>query len=316
MKKTPIQSARPMTLGELRDTTDVPNQILQLIRAHQVPLILEREDEIEIDNGSGTLITYGNLKGILTAAHVVACTKKAKSKFVKIPYLPVPNSDIVTALKIPFTKIITIDDLNAFEKYSWKETRLDIAIIPIDEENYSILINQGQKKPLDLEKARYQYNANKQLYSSNDHRMLIGAIYAYPCLDIKKYTAIVPLGSHNVYDITEYLYSGPYFGGPIFEKTIKKLKVPTKGYKDLQPDLILMTIEGSEDTLPDDFAGGSGGGLWLISLNETLKIKDLFLGGIFVSTTQDEDGKDCKLYSRGPQSLYEIFCKHLDELIS
>lgn len=289
-------------LGELRNT-DILAKITQELKEHQVTLFLE--PGLSNIGGTGTVAIFDTLKGILTAAHVLAYFgDKEKNKVIYVA-LQSPDNDIFMKIEISFAKILTIDDLNACESKTWKDTRLDIAFIVLDDENFNKLTSFGNKKSVDLQNMSFEYMNSKDKYVSNDNRELIGIISG--CPREKAHTI-----SDNDKAITHFPYSGNYLGGPLFKKTKEKLKVPTKSYKGLISDLVSIQIGKSEDDLPDSFAGASGGGMWLFSIKDDYSHTKLFLGGIFVYANV-QNNKDEILVSRGPISLYEIFCKYLNE---
>lgn len=292
-------------LGDLRGT-EILDQLGQKINIHQVPLFLEPDNHNTHHDtgGSGTLATFGDLKGILTATHVIAPYRdKSKEKAIYIPCIPTQRKDAFRKIKVPFINIITIDDLWAFNisLRSWDERRLDIAFVQLDENTFIQLVNMAYKKPYDLKDSYHKYQSNKQLYLSNNDHTWSGIIYGHP-----------REGAETINEVRFLKYSGPCIGGAEFSHVTKTLKVPIKEYKGLIPDLLFMERGTSLDDLPASFSGASGAGSWFFALNQKWE-SEIFLAGVFVCADLNNDNQDKKLYSRGPKSLYEIFCDYLNQ---
>lgn len=290
-------------LAKLRET-EIFYQLSQEFN-HQVPVFLEPSEDIH--GGSGTISTFGILRGILVPSHVVAnCKKKLNEKFIYVG-IETMKTDVNIFFKkekISFIDILTIDDLNALGRSKWNKKALDISFILLDEYNYFQLINISNKKPIDLQEFCIQYKKDKQLYTANINNEWLGIMYGHPRKDAKY---------DNDKELIRLDHSVPYIGGPEFLPNKDKLKVPNKKYKGLSTDLVSIKIGPSRDYLPNDFSGASGGGLWLIVFDQNYKIVERFFGGIFVYAYNNENNKDEELYFRGPLSLYEIFCKYLEE---
>jgi hypothetical protein len=293
----------PISLGELRKT-NIPTLIEKRINIHQVPLFTGPTIDEQI--GSGTLVSFGNTKGILTAAHVIAKLVQQKQNVIYVPYIPKPNGTLDIG-PVPFGKdlLITIDNLNDVASYlGWRKTWLDIALLRLNTDTYEKLIAIG-KKPADLQASYIQYNTDKQKYGSNENLEWLGVMHGCPG-EKENSPEINP-------NRIELFYSGSYIGGPEYETVQNKLDVIIRDYNKI-PDLISMTIKSTTDRLPRDFEGASGGAFWKTALhkdkNGNIKIDELFLGGVFVCATQNKK-RTLKLFCRGPKSLYDVFCNFL-----
>src|ERR1700733_7776024 len=75
-----MENKNSIRLKEIKGT-EAYNSFCREIYSHTLPLYIERDDEA---GGSGTLVTYGPLKGILTAPHAIASLEH--SNHVWIPY--------------------------------------------------------------------------------------------------------------------------------------------------------------------------------------------------------------------------------------
>lgn len=316
------QSRHPqtqVTLGELRNNPII-ELMKEIIRTHQVSIFLNpdtptsnnpKENEIDLKGGSGTLIKYKNLKGILTATHVicnsadpsgiVACFDKRKSIYTLLPNESLSKNDekIYIKKQINIIDILTIDDIPACSNPKWEEKKLDISLLLLTDEDFNQIVIHGNKKAIDLEKSQDKFKLNKFEYLKEQN--WIGAIYGFARADC------------IIKDIRELKHDGLDLTG--FKHGLCKnlLKVPNKKYKRLKADFFTHEIGDTLDILPVDYAGASGGGFWQIAINDRLEIVELFFSGIFVA--EDKNKIDRKLYSRGPISLYEIFCKYLDECL-
>ncbi len=78
--------------------------------------------------GSGTLVVYKGLAGILTASHVIAPIKNCRT--ISLQCLLREGSEKLRHLKtIPIQRILTLDELHAFSGGDWSDEFLDISFI-------------------------------------------------------------------------------------------------------------------------------------------------------------------------------------------
>lgn len=285
-----------MILGELRHTT-APELIRQTVEPCSVPIFTDEHGS----GGSGTLVTYKGLKGILTASHVIASISNKKSIFLPC-LLRKGTNDIWDLAEIPFCRILTIDDLSQYTSIKWTGKGLDIAIIQFEDPVFSSLIQHWCKRPLDLEIMRAKYLSNEHKYwcHENAHDWL------WPIAGMPRE------GCHHISDDVKVIpYAGAYIGGGECKFCHNTLQNVLPEFRHSDADLIKTQIGPTQDILPKDFGGMSGGGIYQFKVcrKETnYQLDDFLLAGVFVAG-DEEDGW---LTSRGHLSLYDIFCGFLN----
>ncbi len=118
--------------------------------------------------GSGTLVNYKGIKGILTASHVAA---SLRDKTLYLPcVLRYGTDNIWDVREVSFLRILTIDKLNKYSPNDyWPENRLDISLIQFDDTEFDNIIKQWKKQPVDLAMMKVKYNSNENKYWSPDN---------------------------------------------------------------------------------------------------------------------------------------------------
>ena len=112
-------------------------------------------------------------------------------------------------------------------------------------------------------------------------------------------------------DVNYFPHAGVYIGGGetvLRTDTLQNVAFPFKG---LEVDIIETQLGPTEDKLPKDFSGASGGSVYQTSehqIGDQFKIEEMLLAGVFVAGNEEAGW----LYSRGHIALYDIFCKFLD----
>ncbi|MES2345483.1 MAG: hypothetical protein V4494_06070 [Chlamydiota bacterium] len=119
--------------------------------------------------------------------------------------------------------------------------------------------------------------------------------------------------SLNDSSILEFKHGGAFFCGGYIKREMFALSMVDEKYRDCDADLIISPLGPTLDVLPFSYGGMSGGGLYQVKLKEIRghkNIEDLMFAGVFVA-----DNGEC-LVSRGHVSLYEVFCRYLDDFIA
>ena len=301
---------RPMLLAEIRGTP-IQNLISKTVFKHTTVLFPTDDQSLfEQGSGSGTLTVYKGLKGILTAAHVAA-------NFQHLPHLFLPYSllngtkDTWLIKRVPYLDILHIDNLNALleiqEKgFVWDNDFLDIAFITIADDVFDALIVKSGKMPIQLDVYAQKYKANKKHFLSpnriNDWFWPIGGSPREESGRSQKDPSIL-----------QFKYGDVFFSGGIIEHEIFALKKVKEKYQGYDADLIKSPLGPTKDALPQSYDGMSGGGLFqgkLEEINGHKNISDFMFAGVFVADNGEY------LVSRGPVSLYEVFCEYLDDVIT
>ncbi len=258
--------------------------------------------------GSGTLVNYKGIKGILTATHVLE--EIIKTKYVWLPCALRPGTtDIWDCRGVPFVRILTIDNLSSISgnrngnKSLWPETCLDIAIIQFSDKIFDDIVKNWKKKIVNLSLMREHYYSNECSYWSPDHKHdWIWTFSGYP-----------REGVHQVEDSVSCLpNSGVYLGGGeclIRSNILKDVHEEFIGY---DADIIESQKGPTLDHLPKNFSGMSGGGMYQVKLqliNNRFHLEDILLAGVFVAEAKNKKW----VLSRGQISLYDVFCSFLDK---
>ncbi len=258
--------------------------------------------------GSGTLATYKNLCGILSATHVFA--DEINTTMIYSPLEKTNNPTIYLNTPIRIKKVIyleTAEGIKALQGKRWAEETLDICFIQLDPDLFTHLLEISGKKAVDLSKEQEKFSKDFQKYYYSDQNN----IWSWAVDGSPREGAC-----HNTQGILESRFDGLYVcGGSMKGETYKTqpLTLVLPPY-DSYADLICHDLGTTIDLLPDKFGGISGGGMWQIAFSGMNgipeKIDEMFFSGVCVSGIP---GK-C-LYSRGPSALYDIFLKYLDTFL-
>jgi hypothetical protein len=298
-----IDEIKQVALGDLRNTqfTEV---IGKAIEPHSIVIFYALND-LNASGGSGTLVNYKGIKGILTASHVVAYLQ---GKHVCLPCsLRVGTADIWEITPIPFCRILTIDNLNLYLtpewKENWSENGLDISLIQLEDRIFDQIVRTSGKQPLDLAEMRAKYLSHDAKYwaPENKHNWTwtIAGTPREDCGLIEK-------------DVNFFPHASMYIGGgktKLRTETLQNIEFPFRGR---EVDIIETQLGPTQDKLSKDFSGASGGGVYQNSERQTgdqFKIEEILLVGVFVAGNEEEG----RLCSRGHIALYDIFCEFLDK---
>jgi hypothetical protein len=298
-----IDEIQQVTLGSLRNT-EFPKMIGGALEPHSVVIFYAPNDS-KGSGGSGTLIHYKGINGILTASHVIAPFSNKRTVFLPC-ILREGTSDVWEVIEAPFCRILTIDDLNLYsnteETKDWSENGLDIALIQFEDSIFDEIIRLWHKQPLDLAEMRLKYLSHDAKYWSpenkHDWTWTIAGTPREDCGLIEK-------------DVNYFPHSSVYIGGGetlLRTDTLQNVASPFNG---LDVDIIETQLGPTLDKLPKDFSGASGGGVYQTSerqIGDQFKIEEILLAGVFVAGDEEAG----LLYSRGHIALYDIFCKFLD----
>lgn len=301
-----ITEIKYVPLGDLHGTEFV-DVIGAAVDPHSVVIFQALNDPIGA-GGSGTLVQYKGIKGILTASHVIA-PLKSKRQIVLPCKLRPGTSDVWESIEVPVVHIFTIDDLDLYVSFDpdkiWSENRLDISLVQIDDNIFDDIVTSWGKQPLDLAQMRDKYLEQEEQYWSPLHKhdwtWVIAGAPREGCGLIEK-------------DVNFFPHASVYIGGGRTQLRSGTLQDVQPHYKNKDVDIIETPLGPTQDILPKNFAGCSGGGIYQIraaQVDDRFKIDDLLLAGVFVA---GNEGKGL-LYSRGPIALYDIFCDFLDRHI-
>lgn len=297
-----VDEIKLITLGQLRGT-EFTEVIGRAIDPHSIVLFYALNDTTG-SGGSGTLVCYKGIKGILTASHVVA---HLHNNYVCLPcFLRAGTTDVWEITAVSFCRILTIDDLNLYLspewKDNWSENGLDISLIQLEDHTFNEIIRISGKLPLNLAEMQKKYLTHDTKYwaPENKHNWT-WTIAGTPREDCE-------LIENNV---NFFPYRSVFIGGgetKLRTDTLQNVQLP---YKGLEVDIIETNLGPTLDKLPKDFSGASGGGVYQTSERQTgdhFKIEEILLAGVFVAGNEEEG----RLYSRGHIALYDIFCNFLD----
>lgn len=295
---------KQVTLGSLRGTefTDI---IARALEPHSVVIFFSLNDPTGA-GGSGTLVHYKGIKGILTASHVIAPIKNQQHIFLPCILRP-GNADVWHVVGAPIFRILTIDDLDLYLStewmQNWSENGLDISLVQFEDKIFEDIIRLWGKQPLDLVEMRQKYLSQEELYWSPVHKhdwtWVIAGTPREGCRLVEK-------------DVNYFPHAGMYIGGGETRLRINTLQLVQSQYMGKEVDIIETQLGPTQDILPRNFAGCSGGGVYQTrerQVGDQFKIEEVLLAGVFVSG----DEKDGWLYSRGHMALYDIFCDFLDQ---
>ncbi|MGE3556383.1 MAG: hypothetical protein AB7M93_26135 [Candidatus Obscuribacterales bacterium] len=291
-------SGETINLGDLRDTM-LSYEIEKTCRSSS--LLISATSDLSA-GGSGTLVTYRHLCGILTATHVVATHTGACEIYSAIGtggatyYSPLERIEV---MKLMYGE--TCDGIEALKngEGGWPEGALDICFIQLSPDEFNRVLRISGKKAINLLEQKTKYIEKREKYISfdNNHNFL-WAIYGYPRAKTIKTSC----------GILESEYDGVYLTGGKF--TTQPLRLVSRPF-DGDADVGHHEFGSTDDPLPSRFNGISGGGVWQISLcggRSHIKIGEIFFSGVCVAT------RGRCLLTRGPSALYDIFLPGLEEI--
>ena len=298
-----IDEVKQVTLGSLRGT-EFTEVIGKTLEPHTVVIFYAPNDPRGA-GGSGTLIHYKGIKGILTASHVIAPFKNKKHVFLPC-LLRLGTTDVWEVVGVPFFRILTIDDLDLYLSPewmdAWSENGLDISLIQFEDQIFDELVRLWGKKPLDLAEMRQKYLSHEGKYWSPIHKhdwtWTITGVPREDCGLIEK-------------DVNFFPLAGVYIGGGETKLRTDTLQKVQPSFKGAAVDIIETQLGPTEDKLPKDFSGCSGGGMYQTrerQIGDQFIIEEMLLAGVFVAANEEAGW----LYSRGHMALYDIFCRFLD----
>lgn len=299
-----IDEIKQVTLGSLRNT-EFTQIISEALEPHSLVIFYAPNDPSGA-GGSGTLVNYKGIKGILTASHVISPFSDKRTIFLPC-ILREGSVDIWEVAEAPFCRILTIDDLNLYSTPEWidewSENGLDISLIQFEDCVFDEIVKQWHKQPLDLAEMRKKYLSHDSKYWSplykHDWTWTIAGTPREGCGLIEK-------------DVNFFPHAGVYIGGGETKLRTDTLQNATTSFRGLAVDIIKTQLGPTLDKLPRDFSGASGGGFYQTSERQTgdqFKIEEMLLAGVFVAGNEEAGW----LYSRGHIALYEIFCNFLDK---
>lgn len=238
------------------------------ISAYCTPLIKPSKYPFKnIEMASGTFVSIGSRRGILTNAHV-------EEMFDSINLFLVPH---VMNKYLVFSSVI--------KGYAAEDPALvgpDLAFVELDDKSCNIVIN-------DLKKQFGEFNPDIDYKNKNCIWMIWGNVYEGK-------------DSKRPKNIIYFPNAGPYIVVPDLDNIGSEThKLRTN---DVSIDLIECRIETIKK-VPSKFDGMSGAALWQIIFNEDSSIQNIFLAGI--ASRYAPSGKAEKLVCIGPKALYEFF---------
>lgn len=293
-----------ISLGQLRGTK-LHYDIERILRKSSV--LFSTSPDLRY-GGSGTLVTYKNTQGILTATHVVANSMNIKNFFSPL----LQTNDPTLYLPIPFSieKIILIESQEGISiltkngGYDLAAETLDICLLEISKPIFQKALEISGKVAVDLLQQQQKYLASPAYYwAPNDELIWSWGIYGFP----REGTA------HDSEGIVHSKNGGLYLSGGKY-KLDTKLTHVIPSFVEQETDICIHEFGPTKDALPNDFSGLSGGGVTQISLlrskNGSIEIDEMLFAGVAVSGGLEF------LQSRGLIALYEVFTKHLDNNIT
>lgn len=226
--------------------------------------------------GSGTLIKFNELFGILTAGHVIGKGLKEKSNnFVSLG---------LTLVEYAHRFVIPVSDLKYIELYKEGGKGSDIGVIIIPE--YAVAKIESLKNFWNINKYR-----NLVLNSMRGSANYAAALAGWPNENTKE---IIPeSGFHRTIS----------FGG------ISGLTGIDREWEKGAFDFIEVSVSYDEASdSPLDLRGMSGGGFWKITIEKfsdgTISHKDPFLAGLVFWQGPKIQGLR-SIFCHGPKSIYE-----------
>lgn len=292
-----------VALGNLRGT---PAYAELAIRCRPYSVIFSLTRDLR-EGGSGTLVRYKSLCGLLTATHVMAGHIDARLIYSPLQRTAIPTVFSNTA--VPIQRVIyleTVEGIEAFKGTYWPSGCLDICLLEMEHASFDRILQSSGKQVVDLSAYREKYIANKDGYIASDPiSHWSWAVDGSPRED----------SAHDQQRILHSRFDGLYGCGGSKERTYKTDPLTlVQAPFDRDADRLQHDLGPTLDVLPSKFGGISGGGMWQVSFHGkggvVKGIAEMFFSGVCVAGLP---GK-C-LYSRGPTALYDIFTAYLDTLI-
>lgn len=267
-------------------------------------------------HGSGTLIKYNNVYGILTATHVFADCIDTKVVFSPIEKTYDPT--IFLCRPLPIKQIIHLETTKGLELLKGEKEpdgTLDICLLLMEELDFKKALEISSKSYVDLNLYKKRYEQNFEKYCIPDSaRNWSYVIEGYP-----------DEGAHSNQNLINFPHDGTYLcGGAMEGATFKtrRLKLIQEPYNNEDADVSYHDFGPTIDKIPQRFGGISGGGMWMVSFsgqnNIPEKIDELFFAGICVSEELKNPiglkSEVIRLVCKGPDSLYRIFTSFLETL--
>jgi hypothetical protein len=290
-------------LGDLRGTR-VYEELGEICRSYSV--LISPIPDLRV-GGSGTLVRYKNLCGILTATHVLA--KNIDSSLIFSPVLKTPDPTYFLKVAVPVKKLLYLETaagIKALQGPNWPNETLDICLIQLDPSLFDFLLKISGKKAVDLLAHKTKYLTAVEKYCAADHNN----DWSWAFDGVPREGSI-----QNSQGILQSKFGGPYLGGGTKEGSTYKaqqLTLVTPPF-DGTADIGRHDLGPTADPLPYKFGGISGGGVHQVSFKGESgtpeAIDEMFFSGVCVAGIPQQ----C-LYSRGPASLYEVFTRYLDTL--
>lgn len=288
-----------MQLGSLRGTP-VYDELIKNLR--QFSLLISPDSYLD-RGGSGILVKYKGRVGILTATHVMVDNLDSKKIFS--PFIATDDPTFFLNEGIPIKGIIYVDSEEGLRRlakpkpHPYPEDTLDICLIELDADVFKNILDRSGKTFVDLSFYQEKYSSNFDSYCCSNHDWC-WAIEGSPRENSKQ-------DDNNIFHSR---YDGLYVSGGSF-KTTPLIHVHPSF--DRMADLCIHQFGPTTDSLPNNFEGISGAGVWQVAFAGAdgipTDIHEVFFSGILVCGSEQE-----MIASRGPTSLYDIFLKYVDTL--
>ena len=290
-------------LGNLRGT---PAYAELTARCRTYSILIAPSSDLR-SGGSGTLVRYKHLCGILTGTHVIAACPN--THLIYSPLKKTEDSTVFLNVGVPLQRIIyleTIEGMNAIlQNGRWRSETLDICLLQISLDTFNDILKMSGKQAVDLSNHREKYIARRDYYIATDPI----SPWSWAVDGSPRESA-----THDDNRILHSRFDGVYVCGGSKTGTYKTDPLTlVKAPFDRDADRLQHDFGPTLDTIPDSFGGISGGGMWQVSFRGENQVPqavdEMFFSGVCIA----EVPQKC-LYSRGPSSLYDIFTSHLDTL--
>lgn len=257
------------------------------------------------EGGSGTLIKYKDLCGILTATHVFA--DQTDVSVIYSPILKTEDSQLFLEDEIPIKELIyleTPEGIQALQGGKRTEGVLDICLVLFESSVFQSVLKLSGKKVVDLLKYKEAYLKDAEKYCGDDRNHdWCWVMDGYPREGrIQKQAGILELTFGGL-----YICGGSKNGRTYIKEKLTMVKPPF----DRAADLSCHDLGPTRDPIPSIFGGISGAGVWQVSFSgkETPEaIDEMFFSGVCVVSKAQK----CLLV-KGPSALYDIFVDCLDK---
>lgn len=261
-------------------------------------LLISPESYLGI-GGSGVLVKYKLRVGILTATHVMV--NDLDSKKIFSPFQTTDDPTFFLNDCIPVKNIIYLETDEGLQRLArtkpYPKDTLDICLIELDTDVFESILQHSGKNFIDLSHYRDKYNADFNSYCCSNHDWC-WAMDGSPRENARQ-------DENNIFHTR---HDGLYVSGGSFETTPI---VHVQPQFDGMADLCIHQLGPTIDSLPNNFEGLSGAGVWQVAFAGAngipSEIHELFFSGVLVYGREQE-----MIASRGPTSLYDIFLSYLD----